>query len=118
MRDFLLVHVKGPDNAVYKSAIDTDFIKAFLEQKEGCFLVLKDSEDPVFVAEDYDSVIKCLIREDEGREQGCCDIGEWIVDGHHIECNRCGAYMCDSDREGDRLPRNFCPNCGARMLTE
>lgn len=41
--------------------------------------------------------------------------GEWIIDGHHIECNQCGASMCDTDREGDSIPRNFCPNCGVGM---
>lgn len=33
-------------------------------------------------------------------------------DGHHITCKSCGAYWCDRDREGDRYPQNFCPNCG------
>lgn len=41
--------------------------------------------------------------------------GEWIRDGHHIRCKKCGAYFCDTDREGDAYPQNFCPNCGARM---
>lgn len=41
--------------------------------------------------------------------------GKWIIDGHHIECNQCGAYMCDKDREGDKFPINFCPCCGADM---
>ncbi len=42
-------------------------------------------------------------------------IGKWFIDGHHIVCDQCGIYFCNSDREGDTLPRNFCPNCGARM---
>lgn len=33
-------------------------------------------------------------------------------DGHHIRCKSCGVYFCDMDREGDRYPQNFCPNCG------
>lgn len=41
--------------------------------------------------------------------------GEWIIDGHHIRCNRCNEYTCDTDREGDKIPNNFCPNCGADM---
>ncbi len=41
--------------------------------------------------------------------------GEWIVDGHHIRCSECGVFFCDTDREGDSFPRNFCPNCGADM---
>ena len=41
--------------------------------------------------------------------------GKWIRDGHHIRCNQCGIYMCDTDREGDKIPNNFCPNCGMKM---
>ena len=41
--------------------------------------------------------------------------GRWISDGHHIRCDQCGMYMCDTDKEGDRIPTEFCPNCGARM---
>lgn len=41
--------------------------------------------------------------------------GEWIIDGHHIRCNRCNEYICDTDREGNKIPDNFCPNCGAFM---
>lgn len=41
--------------------------------------------------------------------------GEWVRDGHHIKCNLCGTYFCDTDREGDPYPQDFCPHCGARM---
>ena len=41
--------------------------------------------------------------------------GKWIIDGHHIRCNQCGESMCNTDREGDAIPRNFCPNCGSDM---
>lgn len=41
--------------------------------------------------------------------------GEWIIDGHHIRCNRCNEYICDTDREGNKIPDNFCSNCGADM---
>lgn len=41
--------------------------------------------------------------------------GHWIRDGHHIECSECSEYICDTDREGDTIPQNFCPNCGAYM---
>ena len=41
--------------------------------------------------------------------------GEWIIDGHHICCNRCNEYICDTDREGNKIPDSFCPNCGADM---
>lgn len=41
--------------------------------------------------------------------------GEWIIDGHHIRCNRCNEYICNTDREGNKIPDNFCSNCGADM---
>lgn len=41
--------------------------------------------------------------------------GEWIIDGHHIRCNRCNEYICNTDREGNKIPDNFCPNCGSEM---
>ena len=44
--------------------------------------------------------------------------GKWIRDGHHIRCDQCGIYMCDTDREGDKIPNNFCPNCGVNMRGE
>lgn len=36
----------------------------------------------------------------------------FLKDGHHVCCMCCGEYWCDSDREGNPFPRNFCPNCG------
>lgn len=44
--------------------------------------------------------------------------GEWVIDGHHIRCNRCNEYVCNTDREGNKIPDNFCPNCGADMRTK
>ena len=41
--------------------------------------------------------------------------GHWIIDGHHIQCSVCAERMCNTDREGDPIPRFFCPNCGAEM---
>ena len=41
--------------------------------------------------------------------------GKWIIDGHHIRCNRCNEYMCNTDNECNKIPDNFCPNCGAHM---
>ena len=42
--------------------------------------------------------------------------GRWIIDGHHVQCDVCFESMCNTDREGDKIPINFCPNCGAMML--
>ena len=44
--------------------------------------------------------------------------GKWIIDGHHIVCSECETGMCNTDREGDSFPTNFCPNCGADMRGE
>ena len=44
--------------------------------------------------------------------------GKWIRDGHHIRCDQCGMYMCDTDREGDKIPNEFCPSCGVKMEGE
>ena len=44
--------------------------------------------------------------------------GKWERDGHHIKCDQCGEWMCDRDREGWNIPKNFCPNCGADMRGE
>ena len=41
--------------------------------------------------------------------------GKWIIDGHHRRCNYCNEYTCTEDREGNSIPDNFCPNCGADM---
>ena len=41
--------------------------------------------------------------------------GEWIIDGHHIRCNKCNEYICNTDREGNKIPDSFCPNCGSDM---
>ena len=41
--------------------------------------------------------------------------GEWIIDGHHRRCNYCNEYTCTEDREGNSIPDNFCPFCGAEM---
>lgn len=45
-------------------------------------------------------------------------LGKWIVDGHHITCNNCKTIICRLDREGDEIPRNFCPQCGLKMEKE
>lgn len=41
--------------------------------------------------------------------------GKWIIDGHHRRCNYCNEYTCTEDREGNSIPDNFCPFCGAEM---
>lgn len=52
------------------------------------------------------------MQENEKRNEG-----QWIFDGHHMKCNRCGTWLCTTDREGDKIPNNFCPECGAKMAT-
>ena len=39
----------------------------------------------------------------------------WIIDGHHMQCGKCGTIMCTKDREGDPIPQNFCPACGSKI---
>jgi hypothetical protein len=39
-------------------------------------------------------------------------------DGHHIRCTSCGNYWCDTDREGDLFPHNYCPYCGRAVKWE
>ena len=55
----------------------------------------------------------------KGRDDACPlherKTGRWIIDGHHIRCDQCGMDMCNTDREGDPIPKEFCPNCGAKM---
>lgn len=41
--------------------------------------------------------------------------GHWIIDGHHVQCSVCAEMMCNTDREGDKIPMSFCPNCGSDM---
>ena len=60
--------------------------------------------------EKADEALDIAIKALEERPQG-----EWIIDGHHIRCNRCNEYICNTDREGNIIPNNFCPNCGAKM---
>ena len=53
--------------------------------------------------------------EKEHRKEFQQDDVPWIIDGHHIQCGKCGATMCIKDREGDPIPQNFCPACGSKM---
>lgn len=39
-------------------------------------------------------------------------------DGHHIRCTSCGNYWCDTDREGNLFPHNYCPYCGRKVKVE
>ena len=39
-------------------------------------------------------------------------------DGHHIRCTNCGNYWCDTDREGNLFPHNYCPECGRAVKWE
>ena len=36
-------------------------------------------------------------------------------DGHHIRCTSCSNYWCDTDREGNLFPHNYCPYCGRKV---
>lgn len=38
--------------------------------------------------------------------------------GHHIHCQKCGEYWCDTDRELDPFPMNFCPSCGRKATND
>ena len=60
---------------------------------------------------EYDKMVQPL--NEEVRKEG-----HWIRDGHHIRCSECSEYICDTDREGDTIPQNFCPNCGSKMKGE
>lgn len=71
-----------------------------------------DAELEIIKAEAY---AKGIDSERKRISDWCRPSGEWIRDGHHIRCKKCGAYFCDTDREGDSYPQDFCPNCGARM---
>lgn len=42
--------------------------------------------------------------------------GRWIINGNYMTCNKCGICMCNTDREGDPIPKGFCPNCGVKMV--
>ena len=72
-----------------------------LEEDEACKMELKAYED-----------IRNGIKEEPIIEPDRKN-GKWIKDGHHIQCNQCGISICDRDREGDVLPKKFCPNCGS-----
>ena len=41
--------------------------------------------------------------------------GEWVREMWFRTCSKCGATTAETDDEGDHIPDNFCPNCGADM---
>lgn len=40
--------------------------------------------------------------------------GKWIRDGHHIRCDQCGIYMCDTDREETESRLSFARVAGRK----
>ena len=58
---------------------------------------------------DFANIDECVYYQEER------PTGEWIFDGHHIRCNKCYEYICNTDSEGNEIPDNYCPNCGAKM---
>lgn len=41
--------------------------------------------------------------------------GHWIWDYGYATCNQCGYTRDSKDNEGQDIPDNYCPNCGADM---
>ena len=41
--------------------------------------------------------------------------GEWLKDSYRRKCSVCGSSTCWTDDEGNDIPDQYCPNCGARM---
>ena len=83
-----------------------------VQPEKVCIANIASSEEQVLEAVEKakSEIIQLLPSKQSERKKG-----KWIIDGHHIECNQCGMYMCNTDREGDKFPTNFCPNCGAEM---
>lgn len=44
---------------------------------------------------------------------------KWIRDKFmFVECSCCGYYRDTTDNEGNTIPDNYCPNCGAEMESD
>ena len=74
-----------------------------------------ECESRKFYGDCYHCFASSIAKRDRQIRQSVRPQGEWIIDGHHIRCNKCNEYICNTDREGDKIPDNFCPNCGADM---
>ena len=84
-----------------------------MSNEEAIKLIQGIEEDGRNVTSEHIEALDLAIKALKERPQG-----EWIIDGHHIRCNRCYEYICNTDREGNEIPDNFCPNCGAKMRGE
>ena len=40
---------------------------------------------------------------------------EWLFDGNHRICPKCGTILCSEDKDGTFIPNRFCPSCGAKL---
>lgn len=90
-------------------------------EDRGCIKCAEEHEQLAEWLEDYKRLLgekSYAMGFQDGLEDGLNDIrpkGEWIIDGHHRRCKECGEYFCMTDSEGNEIPSNFCPNCGADM---
>ena len=41
--------------------------------------------------------------------------GRWKYDLWFMTCSNCGCCLATKDDEGQWIPDNYCPNCGAKM---
>ena len=61
------------------------------------------------------ALVNAGARADECAECQERQAGEWERDMWFRTCSVCGATTAETDDEGDYIPDNYCPNCGACM---